>query len=475
MLNSLLNVVQLLLIVAVLSGCTHTAESEQQSVASAAAPDTTSRSSESKDAESPAAGHTDECSCGSSHTEKDWPRLYGPSEDSSTCESELVLDWSAAGPPVLWTKRIGTGYSAPVTQGTSLVLQHRIAEHEIVSCIDVRDGQIVWERRDPTTFECDYAAYSDGPYSTPVIHGESVIVQSAEGVLRRISMHDGSEHWSRHLSLEYQVPKYGYGVGHSPVIAGRMIVVNAGGAAPDSGVVALDFETGATVWSSVDLSETRLTGSHAMPVMARIQNRDVCVVLSGDRLSCLDTESGAVLWEFAVSTHSRDTPNATTPLVAGDRILVSSFRADTFCVNAPAGNEASIAWRKPRSLGSVFNPLTCRGDYVLGWHSFDKSLRAIALQTGEVLWKKKTVFERGNHIDTGEHLIVLGELGHLGVIACNADGAEIVCATAEPVLDGPCFTMPALSNGLLFVRDEKQLICFDLRPTTRRSRPRTGR
>lgn len=393
----------------------------------------------------------------------DWPRLYGTWGDCVSTETGLNLDWTDGRPPVLWSLDIGTGYSAPVIRDHQVILHHRRGDEERVTCLSDDDGEALWDVGFSTSFECDYEGYSSGPYSTPVIHGDSVFIQSAEGVVRRLRMADGSLVWERNLSADYDVPQYGYGVGHSPVIHGDHLILNIGGSAANSGVVALEAATGETVWTGVDLSEARLTGSHATPAIAELDDRARIVVLTGDRLACVAADTGESLWDFPITTHSRDTPNSTTPLVMGNRVLVASSRADTFCVAMGTDGTPDMVWQNARSLGSVFNPLTAYDNRVLGWHAFDKSLRCIDAETGELIWKQKTVFERGNHIAVGQRLIVLGESGHLGVVELTAGGADVLSVTEEPFLEGPCYTMPALSSGRLYVRNERQLICCDLR------------
>src|SRR4051812_13844989 len=40
-----------------------------------------------------------------------WPHLRGPNYDARSAETELADAWPQTGPPVLWTKQIGAGYS----------------------------------------------------------------------------------------------------------------------------------------------------------------------------------------------------------------------------------------------------------------------------------------------------------------------------------------------------------------------------
>ncbi|MFO0805703.1 MAG: hypothetical protein U0791_21585 [Gemmataceae bacterium] len=41
----------------------------------------------------------------------EWPHVRGPNYDAISTEAGLVASWPAAGPPVLWTRELGQGYS----------------------------------------------------------------------------------------------------------------------------------------------------------------------------------------------------------------------------------------------------------------------------------------------------------------------------------------------------------------------------
>src|SRR5258708_5344636 len=44
---------------------------------------------------------------------EDWPRFLGAHANGTSEETGLLDRWPAGGPPKLWDKAIGTGYSAP--------------------------------------------------------------------------------------------------------------------------------------------------------------------------------------------------------------------------------------------------------------------------------------------------------------------------------------------------------------------------
>src|SRR5262245_28666198 len=68
---------------------------------------------------------------GASATERtgeDWAEFLGPRGTGISGETGLLEKWTDKGPPILWKKKIGEGYSAPSVRGNRLVLFHRPGE-----------------------------------------------------------------------------------------------------------------------------------------------------------------------------------------------------------------------------------------------------------------------------------------------------------------------------------------------------------
>src|SRR5436190_10774308 len=71
----------------------------------------------------------------------DWPRFLGPQGNSISTETNLLESWGTNGPPVIWERSIGTGYSAPSVQGNRIVFHHRIKKEEVVECAEAATGK----------------------------------------------------------------------------------------------------------------------------------------------------------------------------------------------------------------------------------------------------------------------------------------------------------------------------------------------
>jgi hypothetical protein len=64
------------------------------------------------------------------------------------------------------------------------------------------------------------------------------------------------------------------------------------------------------------------------------------------------------------------------------------------------------------------------------------------------------------------HFVCLGEYGQLTLFKANPQKYESVASANLPreLLKYPCWAAPVLSHGLLYVRGDDQLVCFELIP-----------
>jgi outer membrane protein assembly factor BamB len=393
----------------------------------------------------------------------DWPCLFGATHDSQSGETDVRLDWPAAGPRELWRKQIGTGYSAPVVVGDALVAFQREGDEEIVERLDAATGESRWRFAYPTAYVCPYK-YSNGPYGTPVIDGNRVFAWGAEGVLHCLNLADGGMIWQRRLSRDYQVPADLFAVASSPLVEGGMLILNVGGGAPDSGIVALDKGTGETIWTA-----TADGASYATPCPATIHGQRHVFVFTRAGLVSIDpdmsnTPSGRVRWSIPFAPKNPEKINASSPIVHGDLVFVTGYMVGCLCIRVLPDGGCQEVWRDRRALDCQYNNLVCREGYLYGYSSMDRALRCLDLATGEAQWDWSELPGRGaSPLAIGDRMLVLSEQGRLAALALDRSEARQIATTPDPVLDAPCFTSPALHRGRLYLRNETTLVCLDLR------------
>jgi hypothetical protein len=89
----------------------------------------------------------------------------------------MAKAWPPEGPPVVWQRPVGQGYSGPVVSDDRLILHHRVGARTLVECLeaptglaDVRDANTkmdVGEPRFSTGGVCPPVATKHVPWSWP--------------------------------------------------------------------------------------------------------------------------------------------------------------------------------------------------------------------------------------------------------------------------------------------------------------------
>lgn len=446
---------------------------------------------------------------------EDWPQFLGPRANGVSLESGLLQKWPANGPPLLWTRTVGTGYSAPSVQGQRLVLHHRLGDEEIVEGFEAATGKPVWRYAYPTRFIDPYG-YNNGPRCTPLLTSNRCYTFGAEGKLLCLELQTGKLVWQRDTGKDWNVPEAFFGVGSTPILEGDKLIVMVGGQ-PNSGVVALDAQTGKTLWESVGKSNWegvttigwraeiayRWTGvekqaSYATPVAATIHGRRHILCLMRQGLISLNPETGQVNFSRWFQSFVNDSVNAMNPAVQDDLILISAayYRVGAVLFRVkPDGKKFDEVWRSPRHpmerdaltrefvapvLEVHWTTPVLKDGYLYafsGRNEPDATFRCVELAIGKLMWsrdeswpphsaRQPPVYGRGSAILADGKLIVLGEGGKLGLFRVNPERPEAICSFQVPQLSFPCWAAPVLSHQRLYLRSglhaDCRLVCYDL-------------
>ncbi len=446
-------------------------------------------------------------------TGQDWPCFLGPQHTGISGETGLLESWPAAGPPRLWDRQLGTGYSAPSVIGNSLVMHHRVGDDELVECLRADTGELLWKRADPSQFNDPYG-YNNGPRCSPVLTKDHCYTLGAEGRLLCLSMSDGALIWQRELRKEYTIPDGFFGMGASPLLEGNTLIVLVGGQ-PNAGVVAFDASTGKPIWANVgkatwdgaatgwsgeenyEWTGDEMVASYSTPICETIHGKRHLLCLMRQGLVSLDPETGKEQFHHWFRSRVHESVNAAQPVVEGDTIfLTAAYRVGSALLKVhPDGTQFNVVWGNPNNMLAHWStPIHHEGVYYgfSGRHENEGTFRCIRADSGEVAWKtigvseariaelkqapdgsivesktnKPVVFPlygRASKIMADGKFIVLAERGGmLSLVKVNANKFEEISRCAIDGMKYPAWTAPVLSHGRLFLRCEDRLICLDL-------------
>jgi len=392
---------------------------------------------------------------------EDWPCFLGPRQDGTSRET-ILKKWPTSGPPRLWTRPVGNAYSAPVVARGRMIAFHRIRNEEVLECLAAQTGKPLWSFRYPTAYEDRYG-YNNGPRCSPAIDGERVYSYGAEGKLTCLDFESGRLVWQRAVNAEYRVPQGFFGAGAAPVIEGNLVLVNLGG--PDgAGVAAFDKLTGKTVWKTSNDG-----ASYSTPVVRAIHGHRLAIFFTAAGLLVVEPATGAERYRFPFRSRTYESVNAASPVVVDDVVFLSAtYNTGAVALRLEPGGLRTL-WASRDAMQnhwatSVYHQGNLYG--MDGRHESGSNFRCIELSTGKVRWTADQGLGRASFLMADGHLVALGERGELALVEVNPE--KYVEKARVKVLEYPCWTPPVLSHGLLYLRNENQLACLDLREKEKR-------
>src|SRR5437016_3930681 len=114
-----------------------------------------------------------------------WTQWGGPNRNFQTDATGLKDTWPASGPPVVWKRPIGEGYSSAAVENGVLYTMYGRPREEIVLAANAETGGTLWEQPNPMAFQSDAAQeQGNGPYSTPLIVGDRLFTTGVAGRLQ---------------------------------------------------------------------------------------------------------------------------------------------------------------------------------------------------------------------------------------------------------------------------------------------------
>jgi outer membrane protein assembly factor BamB len=437
---------------------------------------------------------------------EDWPEFLGPRQTGVSGETGLLEKWPATGPKVLWKKQIGEGYSAPSVRENRLVVFHRVGDEEVVECFTADTGEPLWKHSYPTSF-IDPFGYNGGPRCTPLLTADHCYTYGAEGMLTCLKLDTGKEVWQRNTLADFKVPKAFFGVGSTPILEGKLLIVAVGGH-PNSGVVAFESETGETVWESVGPSTIPEPGfryqrdrapiklaSYATPLVRTIHGKRHLLCFLRPGLVSLDPANGNVRFARWFRSTSFESVNAARPLVVDDTIFLSAaYETGALFLQVDSeGSSAKNVWQDIDAMQNHWSTSIHHGGYLYGFsgrHEPQSNFRCIERATGKLQWRTRDINEddepdpmaglgktvpkfygRGSAILADGNMIVMGERGTLALVELNPTKFHEISRVNYPEFGYPCWTAPVLSRKRLYVTGSVEkprryfkyhLMCLDL-------------
>jgi outer membrane protein assembly factor BamB len=388
---------------------------------------------------------------------EDWPQWLGPRRDGSTVEK--IVPWKGD-LKIAWRQDVAEGHSSPVVADGKVYLHAcpKGKDAEVISCFDAVTGKPLWNR--------EYARgpfqglFGRGPRATPTVVGGKLYAFGASGIVTCLDAVKGDIHWQVDTQKEFKAPALKFGVSASPLVDGNKVLIAVG--AKGASIVAFDKDKGSVLWKSQDDG-----ASYASPILFGAASDPTALFLTQQGLVALRVQDGTRLWDFPFKDKLAE--SATTPVRFGDNVLISSITlGSALLALATKDGKTSAAqewfikdltcyFSTPVPVGSAHVYLVT-GALAL---SPTSTLCCVEAKSGNVLWKKAGVGKYHACLTrtADSKLLMVEEAGNLVLIEPNPAKYEELCRSK---ICGETWAHPALANGRLYIRDQKELVCVEL-------------
>ncbi len=395
----------------------------------------------------------------------EWPQILGPYRNGVADGEQIATTWKE-GLKVLWQKDVGTGFAGVSVSRGKAMLYHRVGEQEILAALDARTGKELWKATFPANYSPTFTD-DDGPRATPVISGSHVYAYNASGCLRCLDFGGGKVLWKRDTYEEFNSkkefhgePSQGYfGFASSPIVEGNKVILTVGGDTKDAGIVAFAADTGETVWKS-----TNERASYSSPVAATVDGvRHVFFVTRLNVIS-IDPANGKERFRLPFGRVG-PTVNAANPVVFDGQLFVTASYGIGSLLAKIKPKDLEVLWKDREIMASQYATCIEREGCLYGIEGRQDGppgdLRCFDTKTQKVLWTQPS-FGYATLLRVGNRLLILTTEGVLVLAAANPHKYEELAR--QQISETTVRALPALADGLLYVRDSKLLKCIDLHP-----------
>jgi outer membrane protein assembly factor BamB len=393
-----------------------------------------------------------------------WTLWAGPGRNFVASATGLAASWPPAGPPLLWKRELGEGYSAIAVDGDTLyTMYHRVEPYwlifselqEVVVALDARTGETRWEYPYAVTFRSAYAETGPGPHVMPQIVGNLVFTTGVTGKIHALDKKTGQLVWQRDLYEEFGGTRMDFGYSSHALPYKDNLIVMAGG--EGKAMLSLKHANGEVVWAKQSFKN-----AHSAPVLIDVDGQQQVAAVAAERIIGVNPDTGDLLWSFP---HNTEYGLAVSMPVWGDDNLLffsSSYGNGSRVLRLTREGEKTRVeevWHNGR-VRVHFGSVVRVGDtiYASSGHDGPAPLTAVDVPTGKILWQSRE-FAKANFVLADGRLFVVDQDGYLGLATATPEGLTVHAKVL--MLSPNAWTLPTLVGTRLYARDRKVILALD--------------
>jgi outer membrane protein assembly factor BamB len=294
-----------------------------------------------------------------------------------------------------------------------------------------------------------------GPRATPTYRDGRVYALGATGILNCLDADTGTVLWRRDTAADSAAPTPDWGFAASPLVIDGLVVVHTGGL-DGKAVVAYDAGSGEPRWYAPAGAL-----SYSSVQVATIEDVTQLLILTGNGVTSLTSETGRVLWthKWPMSGAARIVQPAVLP--DGSVLIGTGFGMGVRRVAVSRSGDdwsTSETWTST-GLKPYYNDFVVHRDHLYGFDG--RILVSLELATGERVWK-------GGRYGNGQILLLADQ----DLLLVLSDRGDVALVEADPfsfaeiarfsAIEGKTWNHPVIADGTLYVRNGEEMAAFRL-------------
>jgi len=389
----------------------------------------------------------------------DWPKYRGPTEQGVSEAVNVPVEWSTE-KNIVWKSEIpGRGWSSPLLIDGKIVLTTAMEEtvndlHDLkVLHLDAESGEILWLKTVlHATIEEGLDRHAKNSLASPTPAIEDGVIYAHFGHMGTVALDfdTGETLWKQKISYTAK-----NGAGGSPVVVGDLLVFTTD-SFEEPVVTALYKDTGKIAWRTTRSHQVKNNFSHGTPLVIENSGRTEIISPGSGMVGAYRPEDGKELW---LVRYPMGFSMSTRPIyVDGVLYMGTGFSRPSFYairVDGATGDltDTHVKWMYHKSMPKTPSPNFVNGNVIT--LEDDGRLQSLDSETGELRWMEPL---RGKFsaspVQVGNLLYIVSEEGLCLVIRVSDDGCEII---SEMEMEEETLASPAIVDNTIYLRTRHHL------------------
>ena len=399
-------------------------------------------------------------------TVAEWSNWRGPAANGSISTGNYPTNLQR----VVWKFAMpGKGGSTPIVSNNRIYLTTPDGGQDAVLALAL-DGKQIWLTRLGAESTAKHRTLGSSCNASPVTDGKGIFVYFRSSRLAALEL-DGSVRWTNDLVAKFGAEKLFWDQGSSPVLTDEHVILSRMHQG-ESWIAGFDKATGELRWQqkrNFDVP-TENDNSYTTPVFFKHHGRSAFLVWGADHLTAHAASDGSVLW--SCGDFNPDStgywPAIASPIVLGNLAIVPAGRDDRpgqsriHAIKLDGKGDVTgthRAWKRDDVGVFVSSPTEYKGRiYLLRPRG---EIVCLNPADGSTIWT--TSLPRGSASFYASPVIANGVL-----YAAREDGVVFVGRVAIPLellsenpMGERIVASPALANGRVLLRGDKNLFCVE--------------